>query len=961
MWFGILGVTEVRADDGTPVAVGGPRPRALLALLLLETGRLVGTSELIDDLYGENPPKDAGNALQAQVSRLRRRLGTDLIEFHPGGYRLKVDPDQVDVHRFTRLARAGRQALETGEHRKAAALLAEGLAYWRGEPELPETPAARLSELRLSAVEDRAEAELAAGLRGESRELVTELQVLVAENPLRERLHGLLMRALRASGRQAEALTAFEDARRTLADELGADPSPELAETHLAILTGEPIRAAAVPAQLTKFFGRDHELKRVRELLGTARLVTVTGPGGMGKTRLAIQASTAADASEVCFVDLAPVTGGAEVPQAVLSALGLREAGLLGSPGQRTDLVDRLAAVLRDRPILLIFDNCEHVIAETAELVHRLLSSCPSVRVLATSREPLGITGEALCPLPPLAEDVAMRLFADRAEAVAPGFAMEDAVRRICRALDGLPLAIELAAARLRSLTPAQLEARLDDRFRLLSRGSRTAAPRHQTLRAVVSWSWDLLDPREQRLLRRLSVFAGGATATAAAAVLSEVDAEDLLDALADKSLIEASAGRYRMLETIRQFSAELLAETGEQERFARAHAEYFLDLARTADPHLRRAEQSTWLARLTAEHANLHAALRWAVGADPRLALRLIGALTLYWRLRGVRSEISPLAGQLITGLEPEQGLEEEYVLAVLNALPPPEDALERAKAIMRTRNLPLRQPYLVVAWSLFAGPPDPDVPLIPLHDQLATARDPWMRALVHFSFSYLRIFEGDLAAAETEFAESLAWFRSVGDRWGIAQVLDGLAQLAGRQGDWKRALALTEEAIGEMTQLGAVEEIAELSCRRASLLMHGGELDAAEIGYQRVEELANRIGVPATLMMVHHGYGQLAERRGDRAEARHRFRQALGASGPDWQSLGARCEVLISLALLDEDGERAAYLLGVTTAAGTMALAPVIANEVRRLAGDAVYDAAFGRGASMSREEAVSFVATT
>jgi predicted ATPase/DNA-binding SARP family transcriptional activator len=973
VWFGILGPVEVRAADGTPMAVGGPRPRALLALLLLETGHVVGTGRLIDGLYGEAPPRDAANALQAQISRLRRVLGDGVIESHPAGYRLAVDPEQVDAHRFTRLAAEGRQELAAGRAEPAATLLAEALTLWRGPAEVP---AARLDELRLSAVEDRVEAELARG--GDAAALVAELREFVEANPLRERFRGLLMRALQASGRQAEALTVFEDARRTLAGELGADPSAELAGTHLAILTAEEIRTTGVPAQLTTFVGRDEELNRVREQLTTARLVTVTGPGGMGKTRLAVQVGT--DVPDACFVDLWPLTDGRELPQAVLAALGLREIGLTPSPHRPPDPVARLAAALRDRPLLLILDNCEHVVAESATLVHGLLTVCPSLRVLATSREPLGITGEALCPLVPLSESAAVRLFADRARAVSPGFAVTEAVPRICRALDGLPLAIELAAARLRSLTVDQVEARLDDRFRLLSRGSRTAAPRHRTLRAVVSWSWDLLGPREQRALRGLAVFAGGATADAATAVLSEmdtgadtgvdtgvdtegnagVDTEDLLDDLAAKSLLEATAGRYRMLDTIREFSAGQAAGAGETDRFARAHAEHFLGLAREADPHLRGAEQLTWLARLTAEHANLRAALRWAVHSDPPLALKLVGALTTYWRLRGVRGEIAPLATELLQrleGREPPEDLAEEYVLTVLSALPgPPPGTIDRAREIMRAPRYPPRLPALLVAWALFTGPPEPGDLLDPVYEAFGESQDPWLNALIHFSLSYAKIFAGERAGAEAEFATALAGFRSVGDRWGIAQVLDGLSALADHEGDWRRALSLATEAIAEMTRLGAVEEIAELSCRRADLLLRGGELDAAESGYRQAEELARRVGVPATLAMTHHGRGKLADRRGDQAEARRRFRLALQACGPDWQSICVRSRVLAWIAVLDGDGGRAAHLLGASAAIGDTVHNPEIVGRVERITGKAGYDKAFARGSAMSREAALA-----
>lgn len=887
MRFGLLGPTLVLDDNGATVAVGGPRPRALLARLALDAGQVVGTDRLIDDLYGEQPPKDAANALQAQVSRLRRKLGAGLVELRPAGYRLAVDPDQVDVHRFTRLTREGR--------------FAEALRLWRGraladvEAPFAEPQAARLEELRLTAFEDHTETALA---QGEAD--IPELRELANAHPLRERLHGLLMRALTASGRQAEALTVFEDIRRNLAEELGADPSPELAEAHLRVLNAEPLRGTGIPAQLTSFVGREDELAHLGELLSAARLVTLTGPGGAGKTRLAIEAAGRVE-DETCFVDLASARDESGVAQAVLGALGLRDT----SPFGQADPVPRLVRALGDRRLLLVVDNCEQVIAGAATLVHRLLSGCAGLRVLATSREPLAITGEALCPLPPLPSAPAVRLFLDRARAVSAAELDEQAVARICAALDGLPLAIELAAARLRTIPLAQLENRLGDRFRLLSRGSRTAAPRQQTLRSVVEWSWELLDPAEQRLCRRLAVFAGGVTTGSAAAVcgLSEPDTEELLASLVDKSLLEASEGRFRMLETIRAYSAERLDEAGEREPFARAHAEHFLALARIADGHLRGSEQLTWLARLTAEHANLHAALRWAVGEDPLPALKLIGALTTYWRLRGVLGEVIPLARRLLATLDGvPQGMEEEYALAVLSAGPSEVEEHRRAlREIMSTVETPIRQPYLLVAWALYAGPPALDEPVTPLNARFAETDDPWFQALAHFSLSYLNLFNGNLDNAEPELNAALESFRAVGDRWGVAQVLDGLATLADYRGEEEKAVALTDEALELIGQLGAVEEQAELWCRRADRLRHK-DPQAAAAWYRRSAELAARAGVPATLALAHLGFAELARDRGEVDEATRWSERALAECGTDWQSVSVRTRVLTALARIAE-----------------------------------------------------------
>ncbi|MGW0536121.1 BTAD domain-containing putative transcriptional regulator [Streptomyces sp. NPDC003032] len=715
MRFGILGPLDIRSRDGVPLDPGGPRPRALLTLLLLDAGRAVSVERLIDGLYGDEPPAGAANALQSQVSRLRKRLGLD-IEALPTGYRLAVSPEDVDLHRFERLAREGRRALGSGDHAGAAALLREALGLWHGPAlaGLPDAHAsvARLDELRLAATQDRVQADLALG--GGS-ELVPELRELTAAHPLSERLHAQLMRALHAAGRPAEALTAYEDARRILAAELGTAPSAELSALHLELLQGqEPTRQRGVPAQLTRFIGRADELARIGALLTGARLVTLTGPGGAGKTRLAIEAARALP--DVCYVELAPLADGAQVTYAILTALGVREG--FHAPGG--DTAERLLSVLHGRELLLVLDNCEHLVEEAARVAGLLLGACPGVRVLATSREGLGITGEVLWPVPPLDAGPAARLFADRAAAVRPdleGLAAGDGgrlVAEICAALDGLPLAIELAAARLRTLTLDQLAARLGDRFRLLSRGDRTKAPRHRTLHAVVEWSWELLDDEERELARRLTVFSGGATAAAVEAVCGIPYPEDLLASLAEKSFLEVADGRYGMLRTIHAFCARHLAEAGEEGRLRAAHAAYFLDLAELAEPRLRGREQLPWLAGLAAERGNLDAALRHLTGTEPHGGLRLMAALSWFWRLRGLYGERTLLARELLdaVGTEPPKGLTEEYVLCVINTIagdgadPTEPERLARADGLLAELEGPLRLPHLVVLWSVAGGP---------------------------------------------------------------------------------------------------------------------------------------------------------------------------------------------------------------------------------------------------------------
>ncbi|WNV84528.1 BTAD domain-containing putative transcriptional regulator [Umezawaea sp. Da 62-37] len=986
MRFGVLGPLEVRSADGEAIHVGGPKPRALLVMLLLDAGRVVGVERLVAGQYGEDVPVGAGNAVQAQVSRLRRALG-GLVEFGGGGYRLAVEPDDVDVHRFERLAGEGRRLVEAGRHDGAVVVLREALGLWRG-PALVDLPhgdaqVARLEELRLTACEDLAEA------GGGS---VAELRELVDAHPLRERLRARLMRALETAGRRGEALTEFTRARQVLADELGADPSEELAAVHLEILRAQRPARRGVPAQLTSFTGRDRELARLAELRD-ARLVTITGPGGIGKTRLAVESAR----RDAVFVDLAPLTDGDQVPWAVLGALGLRESGAQGP-------VRRLVAALgRD---LVVLDNCEHVVDAAAELVRTLLAECPDLAVLATSREPLGLTGEALLPLAPLevappgvAADhargyPAVRLFADRAAAVRPGFAVDrdhvEAVVRICAALDGLPLAIELAAARLRQFTVEDVADRLVEHgpFRLLSRGDRTAAARHRTLTAVVEWSWDLLGPAERELAARFAVFTGGAPLAAVERVCGGT--EDVLADLVDKSLVETDGVRYRMLDTIRLFCADRLAGSGEERKLRRAHARYHLDLAARADPHLRAADQLEWLAVLSAEHANLMAALRWAVREERETAYRLVATLSAYWWLSGRSSQAGEAAAALLTDVP--AGLEEEYVACVVHAVPraAPEHWV-RGEAVISANGWLMRYPFGTAMWGMTVGPrgPVPD-------DEPPLGTDPWNAALGRLSVGLVRVLDGRTAEGERLLLAVLDAFRGLGERWGTSQALDWLAQVASWRGEWARAHALWAEALAKFAELGALEERVDVLCRRADCLVRQGEPDAAAVDYRLAAELSTEAGRPDTPAAIRLGLGELARLRGDDTEARHQLDLALATGHGDYGTEAIRTQALIALgrlgdahrypeavavaltsslgstlasaaegladaALLTGSAERAALLLGAavalrgTTATGDPDVAR-LASAATEVLGSTAFAEAFARGAALSRAQALT-----
>jgi predicted ATPase/DNA-binding SARP family transcriptional activator len=1109
--IGLLGPLAVQGEDGRPVRVGGSRVRALLILLALDAGRVVPAYSLIDRLWDDDPPANAGNSLQSAVSRLRASLreaalGDGVIESHPAGYRLAVFPRQVDAVGFEDLAREGREALASGDAARAARFLGEALGMWRG-PALADVsgarfaagPAARLEELRTRTALDLAEAGLALG---ESDSLIGELRAMAAADPLAERPRGLLMRALYAAGRQAEALTVYAQTREVLARELGVDPSPQLEQIHLGVLrqdltegpppqppvprseapdpagdapvpatqvpapagqapvpatqvpapAGQPVlgaerstprepgdgpRPASVPKPLTSFVGRDEDVARVLKMLAEGRLVTLTGPGGAGKTRLAIEIAAlfaaeslageppagepltgdrlagkgpaaeplagdpagqgrardggqgrvrvggqgrvrvggqgqagaggrgrsrvggqgqardgghqqAQDGGRVWFVELTPVTDPGEVPYAVLHTLGLRDSPVIaraaaGQPGAPPGPVRRLAAALAERRDLLILDNCEHVVTAVAALADQLLAGCPDLRVLATSREPLRIGGEALWPVPPLpvppvpprapafqgapaplgapappapaspgapqaggdpgelAGYASVRLLADRAVAVRPDFRVDTAnaadVARICRALDGMPLAIELAAARLRTLSAAQLAERLNARFDLLTGGSRTAAPRHQTLRAVVAWSWELLSGPEQVLARRLAIFPAGATLTAAEQVCQDAALPvgtvlPTLFGLVEKSFLTVGDGaepRYRMLETIRAYCAERLAEAGEEDRVRDAFAGHFLRLAETAEPLLRTGEQRTWMTRLTQEQDNIHAAVRWAVErGDAALALRFGQALGWHWLLRGQRREAATLARDILAVSEPlRAGGRGSGNLDVLNAravcaliaVNSSWDIAEAREPLADAEPLVVPgpkaggrtlSPLVIVGVSMLMmyDERDPDRAL-QIMEAYFESPDPWVRAGIRMMHAFSSMSLGRLEGAAGECAEALAGFEAIGDRWGMAMSLTGQADLASLDGDHARAITALERAARLSRELTDWEDTAQVYANLARSRSRMGDLEGALADIARAERIARGTGEEESELFVSYIRAELAWLRSQPAEA--------------------------------------------------------------------------------------------
>ncbi|MGW2274817.1 BTAD domain-containing putative transcriptional regulator [Streptomyces yangpuensis] len=1190
MRYAILGSAQVFRDDGTPVAVGGARLRALLTALALRPGRVVPARLLVDEVWVGDPPADAVAALQALVARLRRALGHTAVLSADGGYRLAAEREDVDLYRFERLARAGAEAPDPAE---ATALYEEALALWRG-PALADLPdpaaeAARWEAVRMEVRRGRLTAALALG---RAEHALPELTALCARQPLDEPLQALRIRALRDAGRAAEALSAYDDVRRDLADRLGTDPGPALRALHAELLAPEgsgpatrpprfahpdgpaaghspppvpgpaptpaaghtatpgdaptpaagpapaygsaqdlgpapasgraygpapaygsasghgpaaghgsalgdgpaqaaghapasgqahapgqgpaaghgsalgqgpapasghaygpasaygsapahahapgqghvpasghasapghapghapspaaghgatpgdgptpaegptpasghaptpghgsasghgapghptagrgpeqgygpahgygPVQGAAVVAgrgadiggavsrgagsqggsgaggstaaaagsgppgrgsgnlraRLTTFVGREDDIRVIGDDLARARLVTLLGPGGAGKTRLSQEAAEAHEPhgrwpDGVWLVELAPVDDPEDVAEATLAAVGARETKLRGAAAEELralterggdDPLDRLAEHCAHRSLLLVLDNCEHVVEAAAELAERLLTHCPGVQILATSREPLGVPGESLRPVEPLPDPIALRLLGDRGAAARAGFTVDEdpaAAAEICRRLDGLPLAIELAAARLRLLTPRQIADRLDDRFRLLTGGARTVLPRQQTLRAVVDWSWDLLDEAERTVLRRLSVFAGGCDLAAAEAVCADgaygsgaaahtaahdaaLDVADTLGSLVDKSLVVAAPGpggsgmRYRLLETVAEYAAERLTEAGgDREDTARRHLVHYRELARTSDPLLRGHRQREVAERLATEYENLRTALRRAVTTrDVDEALCLVHALGWYWHLHDQRTESRHWA-EAVAALGPDPFaavpvVPAEPVYGQLVDAPPPYrgEVLDEAWRALHLVRLASRD-QTNKDWD------DPEVRAL-VDGVIATYRPglPQTCRTPASLWIYAVMIAGDAGLLKRVVDATVATARTLGYRWELASALQLRANILANRADWAGdASRDADESLELFRELGDDWGCAEALSARAESRERRGEHALAARDYREAISHAERLGAKAQVTVLRVRMAGTLTETGDIAEA--------------------------------------------------------------------------------------------
>ncbi|MEU3643714.1 BTAD domain-containing putative transcriptional regulator [Lentzea sp. NPDC034063] len=825
MRVNVLGPLQVVAADGAPVEVRGKRLRWLLIRLAMEPGHVVAADRLIADLWPDEPPVDGPAALQSLVSRLRRVVGASTVSSHASGYRLEVS---TDVEAFVRTRDA---------------------ALWRGAA-FEEAPFALDEAVRLALLRD--------DLAG--------LEALAAAHPLREDVQARLMLALNAAGRRSDALAVFARVRTALADELGVDPGEALAAAHLTVLR-ERVSRGNLPAPVGSFVGRAGDLAALAELLRDNRLVTLTGFGGVGKTRLAL--THAASVPQAWFVEL----DSAAEPLAALDAA-------LGPNPLAAPTFSRLGSSL------VVLDNCEHVVDAAAELCVRLLAEAPDARVLATSREPLGIPGEVVHPVAPLGLDHAVGLFSARVgSALDPGV-----VRRVCAALDGIPLALELAAARARSLSVAQLESRVDSRLRLLDRGARTGPARHRTLRAVIDWSWELLDDAERALLARLAVFVGGATAAAvhfvceagsrrgtpelgtpASQRTQEVrqdqdlwDTEDLLAALVEKSLVVRSGERYRLLETVREYALE------QGQADAARHAAYYVALAERNEPLLRGPEQLDALKVFDVERSNLDAAQAWAVRHDMAVARRMMAARTWHWLVMTKRfEEIRRWAA-----LTPDDPLSE-----VLASLGTPA-ALAAAERLWE-EDLPTALCALMLTSGQVWGATGLAERLEVLAGRLERSPDAWMRAfaalvrgLVAGEFS-----EGSAPRAEAAYRDALDGFRAVGDRWAVVFGLSCLVMVLINRGAFAEGFKAVSEARQVAAELGEPESVLvpmSVLMQTARLKIRIGDL----AGAREDLELVPASSFDLDRARVTQAYGEMAYFSGDFEQAVALYRQALDAT---------------------------------------------------------------------------------
>ncbi|MEU3734646.1 BTAD domain-containing putative transcriptional regulator [Streptomyces sp. NPDC033538] len=862
--------------------VTAPRLRGLLALLAGDVRTGCTTERLVAGLWPDELPERPGKAVQVLVSRARAQLGAEVLASTPTGYRLTLPEDQVDSSALLLHAAASAERAAAGDHAGSLAAAEAGLALWEGTPDGTGTthdPEAALRAAR-APVRDalvRARA-LALARLGRHTEAAGPLAVAAAEHPRDEEVLAELLRGEAATAGPSAALTRYEAYRRELRDGLGTDPGAGLKAVQRELLRGEaPVVRHGVPHEPNPLLGRGEDIAAVRRLLRASRAVTVTGPGGLGKTRLAHAVSRRAEQRVVYFVPLAGVTEDAGVAADVASALGAGEGrhGVVSGHAP-ADPVSGILGVLGPGPALLVLDNCEQVVRGAADLVQALVSSSKDLRVLATSRAPLGLTSEAVYALPELGLDTSVELFTHRARAARPGVELPpDAVAELCRHLDGLPLALELAAARVRVLSVPEIARRLGDRFALLRGGVRDVPERHRTLHAVVEWSWNLLAQDARAALRTLSVFPGGTSAEAAEQVLGE-DALFLLEQLAEQSLLAAfdtpAGARFRMLETVREFSAARRAEAGEDEEAVGRFLTWARDFGVAHHDWLSGSRSLTTWQSIRGEQDNLVLALRYALArADGPATAALTAVLAGLWSTDSNYPRLAALAadtGPHLSHYRPEP----EYV------------EVARAAAVLCTASLFMGQgPHVVrhLVTLRRLPPASPDTLLRATAVVLSAVPE-----MVPPDYDVLRRLCGSERPLVAGIAECVASYV-----WESEHDLD-------------RALASARRMIAALTPIDHPATQVMGHSRLSELYLKAGRGEAAYGHLKAALETLPRLGDEHDYIGIRWGLVLACLQRGDPDEAEYWLRQAEGdgtSQQDDFYSpdLGGRAEIALSRGL--------------------------------------------------------------
>jgi predicted ATPase/DNA-binding SARP family transcriptional activator len=934
MQLRVLGPLEIVDDDGAVVVVRGAQARRALATLSVYAPSPTPLGVLTDVLWPDGAPSP--NALQAAVSKLRKTVAPMAIEAVGAAYTLDLGSGEIDAHRFERLVTAGREAAASARHDEAIVHCDDALALWRGQPfddiadfSVGRAPSARLQSLRQTAITTRLESSLGGG-RVDS--VAAELEALVVSEPLVERWWELLMIARYRQDRQADALQAFQHVRGILADELGLEPGPELRELEAKILRHddslgpssratfagtaprrvEDGRSDNLPRRLSSFIGREDHIQALRELLSAGQLVSVVGPGGAGKTSLAVEVARRMVCNgghvRVVLIELSSVLRGGDVAAAVASAFGIGDADLR-NPGRHATVMDRIVDTIGEVRTLLVLDNCEHVIDEAARLTAAILAQCPAVTILATSRQGLAVSGEQLWAIPPLTAEESLELLIARATSAGVGDEVThesvDLAAQLINRLDGLPLAIELAAARLRSMSLTDLIARIDDRFALLSVGERTAEPRQQTLRSLVDWSHELLDDKEQRVFRRLGVFSGGATLAAIEAVCADrVDAEfesrvsnldlaTIVGQLVDKSLVIAdrttTGVRFRMLQTLADYAMEQLVSAGEAEWVGHRHAQYFTGVVAPAERRLLGDEQRQCIEQLRTEWANIAAAIDHALAVDDAdIAVRLVAPLGWYFFMTDETAVGVEWLRAVLACTGPSDPRLRSLALASYAFLastgPDPVSAAvvaEQAMSMLGTFDDPLTETFvtgLYVMCQLFLGRFDACREALLLAETAAQrCGDRWTTAMVALIRAEVANLVANPSDVEREMRSAADGFAAVGDTFSYSICVAHQADLAEARGDYDRAVRMLEESFVAADRVGFSMRGLATRSRLGNLEILRGNLALAEsIHCQALAEGAGPVPQwehAITLL----GLANIARRRGAPAKAMQYAREAM------------------------------------------------------------------------------------